>query len=120
MEKAQLPLIAELDLGDTENFTAKISRKFLGTDDPRHLKLIHALLLRPREREEIGHIAGVSDGQEPITGLRQLGLAPPASARPASTAMAASPISTCMRSLPATATRSRRGTAEAQKIGRTR
>lgn len=74
MKKAQLPLIAELDLGDTENFTAKVARKFSGTDNPRYLRVIHALMIRPRKREEIDKIAGASNGPDLIKALRHLGL----------------------------------------------
>lgn len=74
MEKAQLPLLAELSLGDTEDFTPKAARKFAGTDNPRHLRVIHAGLLRPRKREEIDLIAGASNGPELIAELRRRGL----------------------------------------------
>lgn len=36
MKKAQLPLIAELDLGDTEEFTAQPACKLISTQKPRH------------------------------------------------------------------------------------
>jgi hypothetical protein len=74
MKKAQLPLIAELDLGDTEDFTAKAACKFVGTDNPRHLRVIQSLLIRPRKREEIDHIAGASNGPELMAELRRRGL----------------------------------------------
>lgn len=74
MEKAQLPVFAELSLGDTEDFTAKATPKFAGTDNPRHLRVIHALLMRPRKREEIDRIAGASNGPELIAELRRRSL----------------------------------------------
>jgi hypothetical protein len=75
MEKAQFPLLAELSLADTENFTASASpRKFSGTDNPRHLRVIHALLTRSRRREEIDRIGGCSNGPELIAELRRRGL----------------------------------------------
>ena len=74
MEKAQLPVFAELSLGDTEDFTAKPTCKFIGTDNPRHLRVIHALLIRPRKREELDRIAGASNGPELIAELRRRGL----------------------------------------------
>lgn len=77
MEKAQLPVFAELSLGDTEEFTAKPVRKFVGTDNPRHLRVIHSLLIRPRKREEIDHIAGAANGPELIAELRRRGLYAP-------------------------------------------
>lgn len=74
MKKAQHPLIAELDLGDTEDFTAQPSCKFTGTDNPRHLRVIQSLMIRPRKREEIDKIAGASNGPELIAELRRRGL----------------------------------------------
>lgn len=74
MKKAQLPLIAELDLGDTEDFTARAASRFTGTDNPRHLRVIHALMLRSRRREEIDSIAGASNGPELVAELRRRGL----------------------------------------------
>lgn len=48
--------------------------QFSGTDNPRHLRVIHSLLLRARKREEIDHIAGASNGPELIAELRRRGL----------------------------------------------
>ena len=48
--------------------------KFTGTDNPRHLRVIHALLGRPRRREDIDAIAGCSNGPELIAELRRRGL----------------------------------------------
>ena len=74
MKKAQLPLIAELDLGDTGDFTAQPTYKFTGTDNPRHLRVIQSLMIRPRKREEIDKIAGASNGPELMAELRRRGL----------------------------------------------
>ena len=75
MEKAQLPLIGELRLGtDNQDSTAQAARKFTGTDNPRHLRVIHAGMIRPRKREEIDRIAGASNGPELIAELRRRGL----------------------------------------------
>ena len=74
MKKAQLPLIAELDLGDTEDFTAQPACKFIGTDNPRRLRAVQSLMIRPRKREEIDSIAGASNGPALISDLRDLGL----------------------------------------------
>lgn len=74
MKKAQLPLMAELDLGDTEDSTAKAVRKFTGTDNPRHLRVIQSAMIRSRKREEIDRIAGASNGPELIAELRRRGL----------------------------------------------
>ncbi len=84
MEKAQLPLIAELDLGDdTEDSTEKTACKFAGTDNPRHLRVIHSLLIRPRKREEIDRTAGASNGPDLIAELRRRGLSVPCCRVPA-------------------------------------
>jgi hypothetical protein len=50
------------------------SPKFKGTDNPRHLRVIQALLGRPRTREQIDEIAGASNGPELIAELRRRGL----------------------------------------------
>lgn len=47
---------------------------FSGTDNPRHLRVLHSLMTRPRKREEIDHIAGASNGPELIAELRRRGL----------------------------------------------
>jgi hypothetical protein len=48
--------------------------KFTGTDNPRHLRVIDALLRRPRRREDIDRIAGCSNGPDLIAELRRRGL----------------------------------------------
>jgi hypothetical protein len=47
---------------------------FLGTDNPRHLRVIQALLTRPLPREELDRIAGCSNGPELVAELRRRGL----------------------------------------------
>jgi hypothetical protein len=47
---------------------------FLGTDNPRHLRVIMALLVSPRPREAIDRIAGASNGPELMAELRRRGL----------------------------------------------
>ena len=82
MEKAQLPLIAELDLGDTAHSTLQPARIFAGTDNPRHLRALHALLIRPRTREELDRITGASNGPELMAELRRKGLCIPCQRTP--------------------------------------
>ena len=77
MEKGQLPIFAELTLADTKDSIAKATLKFTGTNNPRHLRVIHSLLIRPRKREEIDRIAGASNGPELIAELRRRGLHAP-------------------------------------------
>jgi hypothetical protein len=40
--------------------------KFFGTDNPRHLRVLAALLARPQLREEIDTMAGASNGPDAI------------------------------------------------------
>jgi hypothetical protein len=75
MNKAQLPLMAELSLADTEELTQKKSTKvFTGTDNPRHLRVIHSLKSRPQPREQIDRVAGCSNAPDLIANLRRKGL----------------------------------------------
>lgn len=48
--------------------------KFSGTDNPRYLRAIHALQVRPVPREQLDRIAGCSNGPALIAELRDLGL----------------------------------------------
>lgn len=57
-------------------------RKFTGTDNKRHLRVLVALLLRPRPREELDRIAGCSNGPELVAELRRRGLELPCSRTP--------------------------------------
>jgi hypothetical protein len=50
------------------------SAKFSGTDNPRHLRAIQALLTRPMPREHLDRAAGCSNGPELIAELRRRGL----------------------------------------------
>ncbi len=45
---------------------------FPGTDNPRELRVIQALLVRPRRREDIDAIAGAANGPDLISNLRNL------------------------------------------------
>lgn len=57
--------------------TALRLSKFQGTDNPQQLRVIQALMARPRCREDIDHIAGCSNGPDLISALRGLGLKVP-------------------------------------------
>jgi hypothetical protein len=50
---------------------------FLGTSNPRYLRILAALLTRARSREDIDRIAGASNGPAAIAELRALGLPKP-------------------------------------------
>ncbi len=51
--------------------------KFTGTDNPRQLRVLAALLVRPRRREDVDSIAGCSNGPELVAELRRRGLEVP-------------------------------------------
>lgn len=48
--------------------------KFSGTDNPRYLRTIHALMRRPQRREHIDAAAGCSNGPDLNAQIRRLGL----------------------------------------------
>ena len=48
------------------------SNRFIGTDNPRYLRIIAELLLRPLLREAVDSVAGVSNGPEAISQIRAL------------------------------------------------
>ena len=52
-------------------------RKFTGTDNPRHLRALAALLRRPMPRENLDTEAGCSNGPELVAELRRRGLEVP-------------------------------------------
>ena len=55
---------------------------FLGTDNPRHLRAIQALLVSPQPREQLDRRAGCSNGPELIAELRRRGLEIPCQRTP--------------------------------------
>lgn len=61
----------EMAANDKRNFNRKT---FAGTDNPRHLRAITALLKRPIPRESLDKLAGCSNGPELIAELRRRGL----------------------------------------------
>lgn len=54
--------------------SAPNTRKFTGTDNPRHLRALAALLRRPMPRENLDTEAGCSNGPELVAELRRRGL----------------------------------------------
>ena len=60
------------DRGDS-----KSTASFLGTDNPRHLRVIHAVWVRPIPREQLDKVAGCSNGPELVAELRRRGLKMP-------------------------------------------
>ncbi|CAJ4043310.1 Uncharacterised protein [Burkholderia pseudomallei] len=73
MEKAHSPEPAETSLDDTAE-CSKPRAHFEGTTDPRHIRILDALMARPCSREEVDRIAGASNGPHEISELRALGL----------------------------------------------
>jgi hypothetical protein len=72
------------ELGDGEKTEiAKSISKFSGTNNPRQLRVIFALEVSPRTREQIDRIAGASNGPELIAELRRRGLQIPCKMTPA-------------------------------------
>lgn len=53
------------------------SAKFIGTDNPRHLRAIALLMQRPAKREELDNRAGCSNAPEMVAELRRRGLDAP-------------------------------------------
>lgn len=79
MKKAPAPIIKAQ--GAFENHEqqrdSKRPAEFLGTNNPRHLRAIHAIRVSPRTRETLDHIAGCSNGPELVAELRRRGLEVP-------------------------------------------
>ena len=57
-----------------EHGDSKGPASFLGTDNPRHLRVIQAATVRPIPREELDRVAGCSNGPALVADLRDLGL----------------------------------------------
>ena len=56
---------------------AKIAPKFTGTENPRHLRAIHALMQRARFKNDLQTITGASNTPELVAELRRRGLETP-------------------------------------------
>lgn len=79
MRKAPVPIIEAQ--GPFENLEQQRDSnrpaEFLGTDNPRHLRALHALRVSPRTRESLDRIAGCSNGPALVAELRRRGLEAP-------------------------------------------
>ena len=53
---------------------SKSAAAFLGTDNPRHLRVIQAAWVRPIPREQVDTVAGCANGPELVAELRRRGL----------------------------------------------
>jgi hypothetical protein len=80
MKKRQSPLFPELALDPATGPSAQRPgppAEFIGTENPRHLRVLQALLLGPRSRKQIDGIAGAANGPQLIASLRERGLTLP-------------------------------------------
>lgn len=57
-----------------EQGDSKARTAFFGTENPRHLRVIQAVTVRPVPREELDRVAGCSNGPALVADLRDLGL----------------------------------------------
>lgn len=73
--KRPTPQKAESSALDSVKFTAPA--RFTGTDNPRQLRAIAALLRRPMPRESLDHEVGCSNAPELMAELRRRGLDAP-------------------------------------------
>ena len=81
---SSIELFDDIAIDSRDNhYTENPAKEFSGTDNPRHLRVIPALMVRGRKREEIDGIAGASNGPELIAELRRRGLDAPCRRVPA-------------------------------------
>ena len=71
------PAIPEGKTSAREHGDSKSTASFLGTDNPRHLRVIQAATVRPIPREQVDSVAGCSNGPDLIAELRRRGLQMP-------------------------------------------
>lgn len=71
-------LFSELCVEKTSpKLKANAASKFTGTDNPRHLRAIHALMQRSRFKNDLQAITGASNTPELVAELRRRGLETP-------------------------------------------
>ena len=70
---------AEANTSAHEQGNSNSTALFCGTENPRHLRAIHALLRRPMPREQLDREAGASNGPALVSELRGRGLDVPCS-----------------------------------------
>ena len=71
------PAIPEGKTSAREQGDFRATASFLGTDNPRYLRVIQAVSVRPLPREHVDSVAGCSNGPELVAELRRLGLQMP-------------------------------------------
>jgi hypothetical protein len=84
MGKNDFPLLSALSpdaiVKDAEADTAI---RFIGTENPRYVRVLNSLELRAQSRKEIDRVAGASNGPQVVANLRALGLTIPCDMIPA-------------------------------------
>ena len=73
--KRPTPQKAESSALNSVHFT--VATRFSGTNNPRYLRVIQALMTRPLTREHLDQVAGCSNGPELVAELRRRGLEVP-------------------------------------------
>lgn len=75
MRKAPAPTKTQGAFQNHEQHVDSIKpTRFLGTDNPRHLRVLTVLLRRPLAREQLDAVAGASNGPDLVAELRRRGL----------------------------------------------
>src|SRR5215813_10833729 len=85
--KSARPLPTETSAPDPAHITTaetpkEASFRFTGTENPRHLRALSALLRRPMPREHLDREAGCSNGPQLVSELRARGLEVPCERAP--------------------------------------
>jgi hypothetical protein len=68
------PALPEGRTSAPEHGDSSSTASFLGTDNPRHLRVLQAVSVRPIPREQLDSVAGCSNGPELVAELRRRGL----------------------------------------------
>lgn len=68
---------AEAKTSAREQGKSTTTALFCGTDNPRHLRVLQAVTVRPLPREHLDRVAGCSNGPQLVSDLRDLGLEMP-------------------------------------------
>ena len=71
------PAIPEGKTSAREQGDSKAAASFSGTDNPRHLRVLQAVSVRPIPREQLDALAGCSNGPDLVAELRRRGLRMP-------------------------------------------
>lgn len=66
-----------LDTSNESEPSAPNESKFIGTDNPRHLRALAVMLRRPISRQELDSVAGCANGPALVSDLRDRGLTIP-------------------------------------------